>query len=82
MSDNEEQQQSTIKDLADSARRRGRDYYGDAAFAGMCMEFDARLPDIHPYGQYLALIRILAVGEYQSARTMQLGCVAGRIRPG
>jgi hypothetical protein len=58
---------STIADLAVSARRRGIEYYGEAAFARLCMDFDRMLPE-HSLN---SLLRLLA--EFNDGKTMQLG---------
>jgi hypothetical protein len=74
MMSGQDKQQRNIKDLADNARRRGRDYYGDAAWAKMCLEFDDQFAGgANIYVRYVAVMRMLA--EYQSPVNMQLGCV-------
>ncbi len=66
--------QRTIKGLAVSAQRRSRVYYGDAAFAKMCMEFDDQFAKgDNDYTRYVSVMRVLA--EYPSAVNMQIGAV-------
>ncbi len=66
-------EQRTLKDLADSARRRGRDHYGDSAWAMMCLAFDVQIPDGNDYLRFISVLLLMAVD--QSDKVMQLGCV-------
>jgi hypothetical protein len=59
----------TIKDLADSARRRGIDYLGEFDFARLCLNFEKTLPD-----ESLNAVLHLMI-ENQDARSMELGCI-------
>lgn len=58
---------ATISDLAASARRRGIEHMGEAAFARQCMDFDKQLPE-HSLN---SLLRLLV--EINDGKTLQLG---------
>lgn len=59
---------STIKELADSARRDGLATFGEAGFARLCLEFEEQINS--DYGRAL---EILAAG--QDARQINLALV-------
>jgi hypothetical protein len=64
---------TTIHDLADSARRRGIEHLGEAAFARLCMEFDSQVPAANIYARYVSVIQRLAVEGQEDGKTMQIG---------
>lgn len=52
MSENTSGKVTTIKQLADQARARAISYYGEAAFARMCLEFDQSILPNDLYEEY------------------------------
>lgn len=63
---------STIHNLAESARRRGIECMGEAAFARLCLHFDSLVSaDDGTTERYIKVLQLMVAGD--NATAMQLG---------